>query len=263
MKTLLQLGRAGERISGLEIVDMHGHLGAYNFAIPNLDPSSVVAAMDRVGVVKTLVSHMRCMSADAAWGNRQVLAAMQAFPGRLLGYAILWPSSAEDVRRELEFCLSNGFTGIKLHNATGFAYTTPAYEPAYSIAEERRLPVLLHTYGEEPVFEQVAEITAKYPNIPIIMAHAGANNTPGYIRMAREHENVFLDLSLSASRRRLIEQFVAEAGAEKVMWGSDVLFYSQAHQIGRVLGAEITEEEKRKILSGNACRILGDVAGSG
>ena len=33
-------------------------------------------------------------------------------------------------------------------------------------------------------------------------------------------------------------------GPEKVVWGSDCYFYSEAHQIGKVLGAALPEEVK-------------------
>ncbi|KKK49641.1 hypothetical protein LCGC14_3133040, partial [marine sediment metagenome] len=55
------------------------------------------------------------------------------------------------------------------------------------------------------------------------------------------------------------EQLVAEAGAENVVWGSDAIFLSQAQQIGRVIGARISDEDKKTVLSGNARRLLGRI----
>lgn len=260
MTPLLDMGRAGQPITGLEIIDMHGHLGPYFFAIPNLDPASVVAAMDRIGVASTVVSHMRCMSADVTWGNDEVLSVMRRFPGRILGYAALWPFSSDAVKREVATRIEQGFVGIKIHNATGFPYTHAAYAPAYALAHERRLPILFHTWGLEPVFNELSRIASDHPDLHVILAHSGAANMEDrYVRMAREHANVHLDLSLSFSPRGLIERLVAEVGARKILWGSDVLFFGQAQQLGRVLGARITEVEKRQILSGNAQSILAGI----
>jgi predicted TIM-barrel fold metal-dependent hydrolase len=50
--------------------------------------------------------------------------------------------------------------------------------------------------------------------------------------------------------------FTAAVGAERIIWGSDITFLNQAHQLGRVIGADLSEEEKRLILGGNARRIL-------
>ena len=49
-----------------------------------------------------------------------------------------------------------------------------------------------------------------------------------------------------------------EVPIEKIVWGSDALFINMAQQIGKVLGAEITDNQKKRILSDNARRILGD-----
>ena len=259
MTPLLDMGRSGRPITGLEIIDMHGHLGPYFFAIPDLDPASVVAAMDRIGVASTVVSHMRCMSPDVTWGNDEVLSAMRRFPGRILGYAALWPFSPDAVHREVATRLEQGFVGIKIHNATGFPYTHAAYAPAYALAHKHCLPVLFHTWGQEPVFNELSRIASDYPDLHVILAHSGASNMEGYVRMAREHAHVHLDLSFSVSPRGLIERLVAGVGAHKILWGSDVLFFGQSQQLGRVLGARITEVEKRQILSGNARSILAGI----
>ena len=54
---------------------------------------------------------------------------MRAFPGRILGYAVVWPVD-DDTRAEMEWCAAHGFTGLKLHSSNGFAYTDPVYAGA-------------------------------------------------------------------------------------------------------------------------------------
>lgn len=256
MSHLLDCGRTGDHLPLPEVIDMHGHLGWCDFAIPDTTPAGMVAVMDRIGVRSIVCSHMQCFGPDVIRGNREVLAAMRAFPGRILGYAAFWPSDEAAVRAEVEYCLEAGFTGLKVHNSHGFPYTYPPYAPAYQLADERRLPVLLHTWGDEGVFAEIAELATRYPNTSILLAHAGSANAESYIRMAREHANVFLDTVHSASPRGMIERLVACAGAEKVVWGSDGYFINQSQQIGKVLGAKIPDEAKVRILSGNARGIL-------
>ena len=53
-----------------------------------------------------------------------------------------------------------------------------------------------------------------------------------------------------------MERLTAGAGAEKILFGSDCYFFSMTQQIGKVLGADLSDDEKQKILSGNALRIL-------
>jgi hypothetical protein len=257
MTDLLEYGRTGQRLPIPDIIDMHGHLGRFAYAVPHLDPLRVVAAMDRTGVRSTVCSHIECcLGADPARGNDEVLAAMRAFPGRIFGYIGIWPWGEEQVRAEVERCLEAGFVGIKLANYQGFAYTHASYLPAYEVAAERRLPVLFHTWGGAQDFAQIAEIAERYPEASFLLAHAGSANEGEYIRMAREHPNVFLDTALSFSPRGCVERLVAGAGVEKVVWGSDVYCFSQTQQIGKVLGAKIPDKAKSQILSGNARRLL-------
>jgi predicted TIM-barrel fold metal-dependent hydrolase len=257
---LLRAGRAGERPAGLAIIDMHAHLGVTNFTIPDLSARSIVASMDRLGVAQAVVSHMACMSADAERGNRKVRAALEAFPGRLLGYLSVWPFSRQWVGQQGEYWLAQpGFAGIKLHNSTGFPYTHEAYEPLYALANDRRLPVLLHTWGAEEEFAQVRALAERYPEAAFLLAHSGSTNEAAYLEIARDHPHVYLDTTLSMARRGLLERLVEGAGAEKVVWGSDIYFLNQAQQLGKVLGAKLGEEVKGRVLGQNARAILNRV----
>jgi uncharacterized protein len=255
MSELFECARAGRPVP-FDVIDMHGHMGIWYPDIPDLSAAGMVAAMDRVGVKSIMCSHMQCTSCDPRRGNREVAAAMSAFPGRILGCLITCPSSEAAVKAEVAWCLEAGFIGVKVHLFQGFPYTYAGYTPAYEAAEEHRLPILFHCYGEEEIFAQVAEIAKHYPHASILMAHARVPAEQGYIRMAREHPNVFIETCISASHRGLIERLVAGAGVEKIVWGADMYCYAESQQIGRVLGAQISDEAKKKILSDNALGIL-------
>jgi len=256
MSSLLERGVRGETLDDIDIVDMHCHLGRYEFAVPETSPASLVRVMDRIGVSCAVASHTRVLSGRVRAGNDEVIEAARAFPGRIFGYAILWPTSAAWVREETLRCLDAGFVGVKLHNANGFPYTHPAYAPAFEIADDRKLPVLLHTYGEAPELAQARELAGRYPNVRLLLAHAGAKDADGYVSIANDCANVYLDLCMSRQWRGLIERFCAEVGADRIVWGSDATFLNMAHQIGKVLGAHIPDEDKTKLLSTNARRIL-------
>ncbi len=259
MTSLLERARQGNPLNELDLSDLHGHIGYFNFGIPDLSLDGMVAAMDRIGIARIVCSHMRCMSADVAWGNDQVLLAMRRFPGRILGYFSVWPASAAAVREETGRCLAHPFTGLKLHNVNAFSYDDPAYEPAYEACARRCMPVLLHTWGEPREFQAVRALTARYPGLSFLLAHAGSTHEADYIAIARDCPNVYLDTALSASPRGLIERLARGAGADKVVWGSDSYFFSPAQQIGKVLGAALPDADKLKILSLNARRILARI----
>ncbi len=109
------------------------------------------------------------------------------------------------------------------------------------------------------MFSQVRTVAEKFPRANLLLAHAGSNKVEEYVKIARELENVYLDLCMSAAPRGLVERLFGEAGADKVVWGSDATFLNMAQQIGKVLGAKLSDEDKRKLLSANARRILEQV----
>ncbi len=241
------------------VIDMHGHLGRYKFGIPDLDPANLVAGMDRLGVAAVVCSHMQCMSSDVAWGNDQVAAAMQAHPQRILGYFSVWPKDRDSVAAETQRVLDLGFIGLKVHNTNRFAYDNPAYEPAYAAVNDRCMPVLFHTWGGQEEFAQIARLARRYPDVSILLAHTGSANTADYCRMAHEHTNVFLDLTLSLSPRHLVRDLVDSVGSGKIVWGSDAIFLNMAQQVGKVVDAQIDEAAKRRILIENAQRLLNRI----
>jgi predicted TIM-barrel fold metal-dependent hydrolase len=79
------------------------------------------------------------------------------------------------------------------------------------------------------------------------------------IRIIRETKNVYADIAGSDPTSGFVEMAVRELGAERVLYGSDVGGRSFASQVAKVLGAEITDEEKRLILGGNIRRLLQPV----
>lgn len=260
MNNLLESARSGRKIQDLRIIDMHGHLGVFGYAIPDVGAASIVAVMDRIGVESVMVSHMQCMGSDVQRGNDEIHAAMKAFPGRILGYISLYGGAGpQRVEREVQRCLSAGFTGLKIHNANGFAYTDPAYAPALALADQHRLPVLFHTWGEEKEFAQIKELAMRYPNAAILLAHGGCRNEAGYAEMVQALRNVYLDIAFSAAPAGVVQRLVDSVSADRIIWGSDACFLNQAQQVGRVMGASISENDKRKILSTNALHVLSRI----
>ena len=189
--------------------------------------------------------------------NEAMLEAMRKFPGRLLGYVYVWPGNTKAVKTEVQKRLKQGFAGIKMLVLMGFDYTHPGYQPAFEIADERHLPVLLHTYGgQRGLADQVPGLASRYSGANFVLAHAGAQKVEEHIQIANEHENTYLELCTSNATYRAVETLVANVPVERIVWGADDLPLNMSHQLGKVLGAEIPEETKVKILSTNAQKLL-------
>jgi predicted TIM-barrel fold metal-dependent hydrolase len=54
----------------------------------------------------------------------------------------------------------------------------------------------------------------------------------------------------------VIEQLVDEAGADRVLYGSDMPLMDPRSQLGKIITAQISDSAKRQVLGENACRLL-------
>jgi len=259
MTTLLEKGRLGESLAEYQIIDMHAHLMRGPVPWGEEPADHLVRAMDQSGVKASLVSSLACGGFRMEACNDLMYEAMQKYPDRLLGYVYVWPGDPDAVRAEVERRLAQGFTGIKMLVLMGYDYVYPGYAPAFEIANERRLPVLLHTYGGQAGLDDVPVLAERYPDVNFVLAHAGAQQVEHHIRIAGRVEHAYLELCTSSATYRAVEALVENVPLERIVWGADDLPLNMSHQLGKVLGAQIPEEAKVQILSGNARRLLSQI----
>jgi len=60
--------------------------------------------MDKFGLSKACVSHSIAITSDFRLGNRLVYEALEKYPDRFIGYAVLNPNYPEEIEEELEVC---------------------------------------------------------------------------------------------------------------------------------------------------------------
>lgn len=262
---LVAAAREGQNLAkaGFEIIDAHGHLGPYrNFYIPDPSAEGIVRVLDRCGVSQaSLASHL-AIGPDWILGNRMTAEAVAAFPGRLIGHAVANPHQPELIRAELACAFDElGLQAIKLHpDLAAHPILGEGYRPAWEFAAERGCLVLSHTYHgsrfcDPQVFGQLAE---RYPQVPILLVHSGALTAgfAGAIQLVKQFPNLYLDLSGSFITGAWIARMVREAGADRVIFSSDIPFIDLRYGLGRVLTAGLTEAEARLVLGGNIRRLL-------
>lgn len=237
------------------ILDMHVHLGRwFSTYINQGEADGLVRSMDRLGIRSMALIAFDSIAADMRGGNDRVAAAMRAHPGRFLGYATVDPNETGAMTRELERCFNQlNFHAIKFHCDThGCLADSPNYRPALEFADAHGLCILIH-----------GVITAKmleaYPQAQFISAHVGAwdGRSPHYaVELSKRFPNIHLDLAASAIYHGALEKLVVEAGADRIIHGSDAPLMDPAYQLGRVLGAKLSAADRKKILYDNAARIF-------
>lgn len=260
-QSLRDLALRGSVITGVRIIDVHGHLGRWNRVhIFRPDPSDLVADMDSIGIDTICVSALLPIMSGDYSGNDLVGRAVREFPGRFIGYAVPNPNYPETIVPELERCFDRlGHRAVKLHPAC-HAYPAggPAYEPALAFANERRAWALSHSWDDPATLERCA---LKYPEATFIIAHfaspkSGIIPDDGWVRLVRDLPNVYAETAYSVAPMGGFEDLVGLAGSGKVLFGSDAPITDPGAQIGRILLARIPDAHKCDILGNNMARIM-------
>jgi len=85
----------------------------------------------------------------------------------------------------------------------------------------------------------------------------------GWAAVVRDCPNVYADLASSTAPMGGFEALVDMVGARKVLYGSDAPLHDMVYQIGRVLFAKISDEDKADIPGRNLERLIGQVTDTG
>ena len=77
-----------------------------------------------------------------------------------------------------------------------FALADPGMRPVFELADERRLPVMVHAGRGIPALGRHAlELCEAHPGMRLILAHAGISDLSWLWRHAPDHPNLFFDTS--------------------------------------------------------------------
>lgn len=93
-----------------------------------------------------------------------------------------------------------------------------------------------------------------FPNTTFILAHSGCFEFDKMVDLLKNHQNVYTDISIQPTEH--IKILIEEIGAERLLFGTDYPFVTQAFSILSVLRATRNEEERISIFSKNAKKIL-------
>ena len=251
----VEAGKAGRPVTHCTVIDAHTHIGPMpGMAVPASTAASLIETMDRLGIDRAYASGLPAIySTTDGWGNDLVLDAVRQYPDRIGGYMVACCGYRERILPELRRCYDAGLRAVKIWsygNRQGIRYDHANYRIVFEFANDHGLPILAHTWAAE--LDQLREAFETYPNVRWLLAHSGAAELAKYVDAANRHEQVFLETCFSGCPRGLFETLVEQVPLRKIIWGSDQVFMGAAHQLGRVLFAQITPEQKQAILGRNA-----------
>jgi len=235
------------------IVDCHNHVGVR--VGQSQTGEQLITMMDRIGVEKAVIFPF-IEQPD----NDYIAEQVKKYPDRLIGFACVNPwnkGSLEEVKRSFS---ELNLKGLKLHPFLhGYGMDNlNLLSPFFKVCEKYGRPVLSHGSGDNPFSMplQFEEIAKAYPDVTLIMAHAGFIwATEQARRVAKRCPNIYLDMT--GATMIDMRDAVEELGAERVLMGSDTPFQDIEVELVKARIAVEDEEKRALVTGGNILRILG------
>lgn len=172
-------------------------------------------------------------------------------------FACVDPTSPE-APAQLEALLQQGFKGLLVSPLVHrFTFLDDAMGELAALCGEHGAPVVSHN-GWRPGANTAdyVQLARRFPRTPFILEHMGA--PPADVEAASaaaELDNFFLETSLGSYLH--VVETVKQAGASKVLFGSEYPLSHPALELKKVLLLPITEGEREQILGGNIRGLLG------
>ncbi len=203
-----------------EVIDAHTHLGLDEDG-RSLTLDQLLAQLDAAGARRACVFALHDPERTPAYStpNDRVIAWSSESEGRLTPFCRLDP--AEDPIGEGERCLAAGARGIKLHpRAQDFVFDGPEMRAIFTLAEQARVPILIHAgRGLPPLADGLADLAMSHPDVVLILAHGAICDQGVLTSRLAGHPGVLYDVSCFFPLD-VIELF-SRASAERIVFASD------------------------------------------
>ena len=135
-------------------------------------------------------------------------------------------------------------------------YSSPEFSDLLKEAGKRNMIVSFHSMEDE----EMDEMVKRHPEVIFVAAHPGEYTSfMRHIERMKYSENYYLDLSgTGIFRYGMLRHAIDAFGVDRILFGSDYPTCNPGMFVGGVLFDNlITDEEKEKIFSLNAKKILG------
>ena len=228
------------------------------------EADDMMRVYDLLGIDKVVTSIpvnlvKRCEPSLFVSANNVTYDAVKRYPGRVYGMAYVHPGFAREAVAEIDRCVNElGFVGVKLYY--DYFMDDPVYAPIIEKCIELDIPILQHSMHfmdapnkiRQPLATDgvhMANAAKRYPEATFVMGHFTIAEWEYSLNAIEDCPNVYTDMSGSMYDRPQMEKAVEMLGADRILFGTD---NSPSACVGKLLGARISDEDKKKILAGRA-----------
>ncbi len=224
----------------------------------------MIEVFDMLGIDKIVTSLpslriKRCSPEIFKMLNDVTNEAVKRYPNRVYGMAYVHPGYIKEAIYEIERCVNEfGFVGLKVYY--DYKMDDPVYSPIIEKCIELDIPILQHSmhcmdkpnHIRQPLASDgvnMANVAKRYPEATFVMGHFTVAEWKYSLKAIADCPNVYTDMSGSVYDSPQLEEAVEMLGADRILFGTDTAWSAC---VGKILGAKISEEDKKTILRGTA-----------
>jgi len=263
----------------MEIINAHAHIypekiaekatGAigdfYNIKMSKIGtPEELLKAGAKAGISRYIVHSCATKVHQVRSINEFIKGEIDAHP-EFIGFMTLHQDmSEEDIKAEIDWCVKNGFKGIKLHPDFQKFYiddenSEKIYRSVAALGFD--FPILFHTGDNRYEYSKpmrLANMAKKFPTVKFIGAHFGGYRCWDELDCYKGLDNVYFDTSSSLAfiGSERAKELIDELGYEKFFFGDDFPMWNASEELERFYSIKLTEKEREAILSGNVKKLL-------
>ena len=234
----------------------------------------LIASMDKTGVeISVIINAGWTTNELCRETNDYILESIARYPKRLIGFCTVQPKSIDAAVAEIERCAKAGARGIgeMRPDIQSFDLTDEEVMTPF-VAALRKHKLILLTHASEPVGhdyrgkgaitpEVLYPFSTRYPDVPLVCAHWGGG-LPFYALMPEVKQamkNVYFDTAASPFlySPQIYRRVADLVGANKILFGTDYPLLSPTRLLDEINTTDLSEAEKKLVLSENARRLLG------
>lgn len=246
----------------MRIIDAHSHVGGFPGYGCDITVEDILRVMDKNNIELTVASSSDAVCHDLVKGNREMVEVAEKYSERYRVYLFLNPNHVEASIEQLNTWSDHDLVaGVKLycHGTIKRPLKCPGHttilEHFASKKPDGIVKIHLSETGLE-AYQSLAEYARKFPSLRFIAAHGGGMEWRLLIESAAGVPNIYSELCCSNQIRGRVEDLVEAFGEDKVLYGSDNPLIAPEVTLGTVVGADISEAAKQKILFENSNRLF-------
>lgn len=159
----------------------------------------------------------------------------------------IWGVPIDD-ERTVKLLLELSKTGLPILSCSGIGL--PQEMMASSVPTKKTIQD-----SKAQKLDRFRRVLDKIPDVRFIMAHGGCYETEEIIGIMKEFPNTYTDISIQPAQN--IARLIQEIGSDRIMFGTDYPFVSQAFSILSVLRATSDDCDRKNIFSHTARCVMG------